>query len=264
MNNKLIYKPKKNTPASEYSKYAVSFFEGCTEIKCKYCYMQAMSKRFNKYFEIARLKPWLISEMNAIVKFIKEVENLIPELQKYGLFFNFSSDPFLPQAIDLNIKAWKICENYKIPIYVLTKQKYPLKGKENILPKNVIISVTLTGRDDLEKGASTNIQRINTLKRFHELGYKTFVSIEPIINFALSLDMIILSAEYCDLFKIGLESGKKYNKQKLFVFFNSVFAIIHKTNKKVYFKDSLLKQLGIERKDLKHTAFVNSDYKLFN
>jgi DNA repair photolyase len=62
--SKLIYEPKASSKAEEYSKYAISFYEGCTEPKCSYCYMVAMSNRFGKYFGKARLKEWLIDENN--------------------------------------------------------------------------------------------------------------------------------------------------------------------------------------------------------
>jgi hypothetical protein len=63
----------------------------------------------------------------------------------------------------------------------------------------------------------------------------------------------------CDLYKVGLESGKKYNAKELlsFVYWTSG------SNKPFYFKDSLLQQAGISREDLPANC-VDKDYNIFN
>ena len=68
---------------------------------------------------------------------------------------------------------------------------------------------------------------------------------------------------FCDLYKIGLISGKGkdfYNPKHIDMFFGWLvtFAFTHK----VYLKDSLLKYVGIERDDLRG-CFVDSDYNIF-
>lgn len=244
--NKLINCPK--GAAGEYAQFAMSFYEGCVESdkQCDYCYMKAMSNRFGSYFGKARLKAWLKDEENALGIFIKEVNRNIPKLQKSGLFFNFSSDPFLPQAFELNFEAWKVCNKIGIPVYILTKQKFPKFGHESIIPKNVRIGYTLTGRDDKENGATaTNKERALSMAFFHALGYKTFGSFEPIIDFGSTLKMVDLVKDDCDLFKIGLKSGDKYHFEEIRDFLDEVFELV--PEKPIYLKDSLLKQAGITR-----------------
>ncbi|MCE5227044.1 MAG: hypothetical protein LLG05_14460 [Porphyromonadaceae bacterium] len=67
---------------------------------------------------------------------------------------------------------------------------------------------------------------------------------------------------FCDLYKIGLESGKKYNDKELYEFITEVLILTRKAGK-VYFKDSLLKAAGIDRSEL-YWYCVNRDYNLFN
>lgn len=255
---KLINKP--SGAALEYSSYAMSFYEGCTPVKCSYCYMQTMSKRFGSYFGVARLKEWLINEDNAFEVFKKEVNKIIPKLQKEGLFFNFSSDPFLLQAIELNLRAWNYCNELNIPVYTLSKQAFPTDIDR--MPKNVIVGYTLTGRDDLEPDAATNAKRILELQRFNWFGFKTWASIEPIINLRNSISMIRQVLFSCDLFKIGIESGKKYDLQLIRDFIEDSTDYIGHTAK-IYFKDSLLKQAGLIREDLPANC-VGRDFKLHN
>jgi DNA repair photolyase len=260
----LISKPKR--AAGEYSKYSISFYEGCTEKKCGYCYMQYMSKRFGSYFGVARLKPKLIDEYNAFEVFKKEVNRLLPELQKHGLFFNFSSDPFLPQSIDMNVKAFYYCEQFDISVKALTKQtwwidRYLEYGFNTIgIPRNVAVGFTLTGHDELELGASTNQERIEAMKKLHNAGLKTFASIEPVIDFESSMDVIVDSLTFCDLYKIGLEAGKSYNIHDLIWFMDDVVRLCK--HYKIYFKDSLLKQAGILRNNLPENC-VSRNYNIF-
>lgn len=261
--SKLIIQSK--GAAGEYAKYSMSFYEGCTEKKCTYCYMAAMNNRFGKYFGVAKLKEWLKDESNAFEIFKKEVKKMVPELKQHGLFFNFSSDPFLPQSINLNVKAFYFLELYKIPVYVLTKQTLWVNRfiDESVysfgIPENVIVGFTLTGCDDKEPGAAKNIDRVIAMTKLHNAGFKTFGSFEPVIEFSKTLAMIKLSYGCCLLFKIGLLSGKKYEYNELMDFMSTVQSILY--DKPIYWKDSLLKQAGIDRKDLPKNC-VTKDFKL--
>lgn len=76
-----------------------------------------------------------------------------------------------------------------------------------------------------------------------------------------SIDMIRLTHDVCDLYKVGLMSGRRYNKTELRA---SVEMIIEMySDNKFYFKDSLLKQAGISREDLPENC-VDRNYSLFD
>lgn len=128
--------------------------------------------------------------------------------------------------------------------------------------KHVVVGFTLTGHDELEPNASTNDERIEAMRKLHDAGFKTFASIEPIINFADSVDMISATIGYCDLYKIGLMSGKHYSPAVIREFISTAYSVIKLTNAKVYFKDSLLAQAGISRDSLP-SCCVNRDYNMF-
>jgi DNA repair photolyase len=209
---KIIYKPKDLSPAWEYSKYAVSLFEGCKEQPCTYCYMSAMAKRFNKYFGAARLKPALL-ETDIRDQFRKEIYKNLPEYQKHGIFFYFNSDPFLPQTKELTYELINICLANKIIPTTLTKHVDFIKDfVYSEYPKLINFGFTLTGHDEMEPGCAPNLKRIAALKILKEMGFSTWVSLEPIISWGSSLNMVRLSAPYVDVFKIGVQSGKKYPK----------------------------------------------------
>jgi len=131
--------------------------------------------------------------------------------------------------------------------------------------KYVSFGWTLTGHDELEPGASTNIERIEAMRKLHDAGFKTWASIEPIIDTWSSINMIGLTLGFCDLYKVGVESGKKYDKTDLNDFIWTCTKITSQklSVPKIYFKDDLLKQAGIKREDLPATC-VTRDYNMFN
>jgi hypothetical protein len=68
------------------------------------------------------------------------------------------------------------------------------------------------------------------------------------------------------LYKVGIESGKKYDRADLSDFVNTISSVIRSkksSSPKIYFKDSLLKQAGIRREDLPKNC-VGRDYNIFN
>jgi hypothetical protein len=94
------------------------------------------------------------------------------------------------------------------------------------------------------------------MKKLHDAGFRTFASIEPIIDIDSSVKMIEQTYKFCNLYKIGIESGKKYNKTDLQLFIGYITTDLSepfphtRKNNKFYFKDSLLQQAGIKREDL--------------
>lgn len=278
--SKAIYKP--SGKAGEYSRWACNFYVGCSN-GCQYCYLKKGIGKAVLGGDKPTLKKCFQNEAHALEVFEKELLQNIDELRKHGLFFTFSSDPFLPETIDLTIKAVRLCVYHDVNVKLLTKradfgEKFfrPLCSdssiKESLLhmayTKNVAFGFTLTGHDELEPGANTNEERIKAMKILHDGGYKTFASIEPVIDVDASFLMICRSMEYCDLFKIGLESGKTHPKRELFEFVEAVTSLNHTRPypngvfPKIYFKDGLLKQAGISRESLPANC-VGRDYNMF-
>jgi len=257
---KAIYQPKNK--AAEYAEWACNFYVGCSN-NCSYCYLKKGIGCKTLGGNVPTLKKCFTSRENAIDIFLKEVNNNLTELKQHGLFFSFTTDPLLPKTYDLTFDALEICMLKNIGVKILTKRTdwidridfdY-LRGVE----KKIAFGFTLTGHDELEPGASTNAERIEAMKKLHDAGFKTFASIEPIINFADSLDMIQRSYPFCDLYKIGLESGKKYPMDLLIGFFQQVLL---EGDVPVYFKDTFLKAVGIDRSQLPASC-VDRDFNIF-
>lgn len=267
-NGKAIYNP--SGKAGEYSYWACNFFVGCSN-GCTYCYLKKGILAGVMGQDKPQLKKCFKDENHALEVFEKELKQNIVELQKHGLFFTFTSDPFLSETIELTERAMELATDYDVPVKLLTKRADWL---DRILPglpinerfkKLYTFGFTITGRDDKEPGASTNIERIDGAKRLHKAGFKTFASFEPIIELETTYDMILLTLRHncIDLYKIGLQSGKKYDKDKLLSFISRVLTmVVYAAEKKVYFKDSLLKAAGISRESLPSNC-VTRDFNLY-
>lgn len=274
MSNNAIYQPKGK--AAEYAKWACNFYVGCSN-ECNYCYLKkgigsktlgGNKPTLKKCFKDADCNKW---EDYALWVFESELKENLNELQQNGLFFSFTTDPLLPETIDLTFEAIEMCIEYGVPVYILTKTVtnrfnvfYDNFSKEEAINSKIAFGFTLTGHDELEPNASTNAERIEAMKKLHDAGFKTWASIEPVIDFNSSLQMIRQTINYCDLYKIGLESGGKYGNIFLYEFISSIMNLCRFYSfLKIYFKDSILKAAGIERKDLPSNC-VDRDYNLFN
>ena len=285
MKGKAIYQPE--GAAAEYAKYACNLFKGCSN-SCTYCYC----KRW-KWGNTPKLKKCFKDEQHALEVFEKELKENLPELQKHGLFFSFTTDLMLTETIELTMQTVELCDEVLVPVKILTKRADWVDDFLNhryFLPHRVThiaFGFTLTGHDELEPNASTNAERIEAMRKLHDAGFKTWASIEPIIDFVSSLQMINTTIEFCDLYKIGLKSGKKYDKEDLKTFIVKTIGLmttlrdnsgneyifrrmtnlnVHKAfdfNGKIYFKDIILAQAGISRDRLPANC-VDRDYNMFN
>ncbi len=262
---KAIYNPQGK--AGEYAAWACNFYTGCSN-NCSYCYLKK-GVLSHCWSDFPQLKKCFKDVYHALEIFEKELVRNIDELQKHGLFFSFTTDPMLPETIDMTIDAICFCLAHDVPVKILTKctawldpflqiieDSVHMYNKKNL----IVLGFTLTGHDNLEKGAASNNDRIRTMRVLRLEGFKTFASIEPIIDLKSSLGMITDSKKHCDLYKIGLMSGRKYDKTQLENFFHDVMEMV---NVPVYWKDSFLTQMGINRSHLPADC-VNRDYNLFS
>lgn len=272
---KAIYNP--SGKAGEYSYWACNFHKGCSN-GCTYCYLKKGVLAHAMGGDKPELKACFKDEAHAFEVFEKELLQNIEEIRKHGLFFTFTSDPMLPETIQLTFMAVQKCVYHDVPVKILTKVAdfgewwfsqltSESSIKEQLLhiayTQNVAFGFTLTGHDELEPNASTNDERIKSMKILHEAGYKTFASIEPIIDFESSRKMIEQTLPFCDLYKIGLESGKKYKIEDIHLFLHQVSILTRAWQNKIYFKDSILNAAKIERHHLFPDNCVTRDYNLF-
>lgn len=252
--------------AGEYSYWGANFFNGCSN-DCHYCYLKRYPMQ--QYWSTT---PYIKKGLGgnpetAIDIFKKELTKHISQLKRHGLFFSFGTDPAIKATWSLTKQAIDICVESEIHVKVLTKTVdyiTELLNEPEKYNKWVELGHTITFDDGKEPNASSNILRVANMKKFHDAGFKTFASVEPIIQIPYSLHGIKQIVEFCDHLKIGIESNRRYNKTQLTEFFHIVNNIVKKQPSKttVYWKDSLLNMIDISRSELPQFC-VERDYKTF-
>lgn len=266
---KALYEP--TGKAAEYSPWAVNYYTGCSN-DCEYCYCKR-GVLSHVWDNKPHLKKCFIDEADAIKTFVKEAEKNYYEIEDKGILLSFSTDPLLPETRVLTLDTISVSLDMGIPVKVLTKrtdwfdyflERYSIESKlyeEN--KDRLAFGFTLTGFDEKEPNACSNFDRTEIMQELHNMGFKVWASIEPIITPAMSLNMIQRTQGYCDLYKIGLMSGIKkdfYNDKHLHLFFNKLSRY---PDSKFYLKDSFVSHLGIDRKTLAKN-FVGADYNIFD
>ena len=278
LNGKALYTPK--GAALEYAEVGCNLFTGCPH-DCQYCYLKRGVLGPQLGSTEVKLKKCFKDVEDAVMTFCREIDKNLEYLQKVGVFFSFTTDPLIRETRETTKCCVLHANIRKIPVKLLTKNADFIDDEVfmswMVMPEFrrdlVAFGFTLTGRDDMEPNASSNSKRIETMKRLHEMGFKTFASIEPVIDFESSFKMIQETAGFCDLFKIGLRSGVKdscYEPSECAFFIGRVTGLCEKMGNKVYWKESFYR--FIQRHDQNESFeqalscspnFVKSDYNIF-
>lgn len=216
INGKAIYTTK--GAAREYGRIGCNFYTGCPH-ECEYCYLKrgAPSKQLGG--NVVKLKKCFKDEADAIAKFKQDIERYKDVLRQTGVFFSFTTDPLIPETRKLTLMAMLEANKNSIPVYILTKDAsfiHDAKFMERVVEDldgtfldGVHWGFTLTGRDDMEPNASSNFDRIKAMQCMSSMGFKTWASIEPVIDWTHANMVIEISLGCCDHYKIGLRSGVK-------------------------------------------------------
>lgn len=173
----LIYKT-----GVEYGDYTINHAQGCSH-GCKYpCYAMMMAKRFGK---AKTYEEWCEPKIveNALQILDKEIPKFKDKIKSVHLCF--STDPFMYNYDEISTMSVEIIRRLnaaRINCTALTKGILP----ENLatLSKNNEYGITLISLDEdfrkeMEPNSAPYLERIAALRRLHDLGCKTWVSVEP-------------------------------------------------------------------------------------
>lgn len=244
INGKAIYTTK--GAAREYGRVGCNFYTGCPH-ECEYCYLKrGITGKALGSTEV-RLKKCFKDESDAIHKLKMEAVRNIDVLRKTGVFFSFTTDPMIPETRNLTVNAAMALTQMDIPVRILTKcadwldTNFGSSLFELNFFDNIDFGFTLTGRDDMEPKASSNDDRIKAMRRLHASGFKTWASIEPVIDWRSAQKVIEISLDCCDHYKIGLRSGVKKDYYELFssgLYIDDITRLITSYGRTVYLKES--------------------------
>lgn len=173
----LIYKT-----GVEYGDYTLNHVQGCSH-GCNYpCYAFMMSKRFGK---VKSYEEWTCPQIaeNTLALLDKELPRFKSKIKLLHLCF--TTDPFMYGHEDINklsIQVLQKANGSGVRCSVLTKgilpeelADLPLENEYGI----TVVSLDNAFVDQYEPGAAPIQERIAALRRLHDRGCKTWISIEP-------------------------------------------------------------------------------------
>ena len=248
--SKAIYKPKGK--AGEYAEWACNLYVGCSN-DCDYCYCKRGVLAHAMGGPVPKLKACFRDKQHAFEVFVKELDENIEAIRQSSLFFTFSSDPMILETRYLNLKCIDYAIQRDVKCQVLTKNadfirdealRDILIDRSGMYRRHLAFGFTLTGRDDMEPGASSNYQRVDAMARIKLMGFRTFASLEPVVDPVSTCRVLLDSEGACDLYKVGLMSGRSlsaYNRGEV----ERLVAAIQSRARNAYFKKSLTDYLGL-------------------
>ena len=238
---KILSRPRGN--AEEYGRWAVNPYKGCFH-NCAYCYLKKGVWAKGLGGDTAQLKSGVVSDEHAYHLAMAEIiENRDEIIRDGGLFMTFTSDPCLRDTVNLFARILKESVKMGINVTLLTKESNTLLNHvcylRNVMSEitpngknikydyeplsHVAFGWTLTGHDELEPNAPSNVRRILDMASAQKCVCSdllhVWASIEPVIDFPSSLDMIYQALNAgCQHFKIGLLTNNTRVVRKDFEF----------------------------------------------
>lgn len=183
--DKIIRKTLLYKSGVEYAGYALNHVEGCSH-GCRYpCYAMMIKKRCGK---IKNYQDWRKPKIvaNALELLEKELPRVKDKIDY--VFLCFATDPFMykqKEVINLTLKIIRRLNDDNIRVVSVSKGSYPeelINSKiygENNEYGSTIVSLSENFKRKYEPFAAPVKERIKALKKLHDSGLKTWVSMEP-------------------------------------------------------------------------------------
>ena len=197
----IIYAP--HGQAGEYAALAANPYRGCGHA-CAYCYVPSVLRMERAEFDMGA-----IPRPNFINLLRRDAQKYQAAGIREQVMLSFTTDPFNPFDISLTRPTIETLIEHGLAFCTLTKGgSRAIPFLDLYRPDRDAFASTLTSLDDgfsqkWERGAQLPGDRIATLKRFHEAGIYTWVSLEPTLSVEASLSIIQTTHEFIDLYKIG-------------------------------------------------------------
>lgn len=237
----LIYEPAGK--AREYAARATNVYTGCDHA-CTYCYAPSATQKTRDMFIHPRPRP---------ADFLANLEKEASKNPGNGtqVLLCFTCDPY--QALDTDLqhtrKVIQILHKYGYSVCILTKGgSRALRDLDILTPADAFATtMTLLSNEHTatwEPGSAMPQERIDTIRTFYDEGIPTWVSLEPVLNPASSVEIIRRTHEFVDLFKVGkLNHHPLENRIDWSAFANQAVDLLESLGKPYYVKVDLLPYL---------------------
>lgn len=194
----IIYQP--SGKAREYCSLAANLYSGCSH-GCKYCYSPAILRKTEQEFLSAAPRKSIISQISSEA----------PRYAGKEIHLCFTCDPYQHIENEHNItsETLRIFTRYNITARILTKGgERSLKDISLMQQNRSIYGATLTFVDNSdsthwEPDAALPQSRFAALREAKRAGLRTWASLEPVIDPKQTLEIIEITHDYIDEYKIG-------------------------------------------------------------
>lgn len=197
----IIYTPRGQ--AGEYSRLAANPYRGCAH-QCLYCYVPKVLRMKRSEFDAAAVPR--LNFLNLLIKDARKYQALGIQEQ---VMLSFTTDPYHPGDNSLTRDVLLALQEHGLGICTLTKGgSRALRDLDIFRPGRDAFASTLTSLDEAfsrkwERMAAPPADRIATLRKFHDAGIFTWVSLEPTLDIESSLAIVEATHPFVDLYKIG-------------------------------------------------------------
>lgn len=212
------------------------------------CYVPKMMKRFNKDYVHSDV---YVKDEQKVLKEVTASARKFRHSEKQ-VFISFLTDPYshFNNETKLTRRVLQVLLDHEIPVSILSKGGYNVLQDLDIIKQfgaNIQVggSLTFINLEDSkkwEKNGAIPAHRFDALRQLHDEGIRTWASMEPVIYPEQSLEIMEITHEYIDGYKIGKlnhfpQHEKKFDWTK---FLSDAVAIMRKYNKAFYIKKDLL------------------------
>lgn len=207
-----IYAPRGQ--AGEYAPLAANPYKGCGH-QCTYCYVPRVLRRALGGPGSTVNNARKVFDAGAVIRPDFQ-RGLLKDAAKYEaagiteqVLLSFTTDPYPPAHHQLTRWTIETLQAHGLAVCTLTKGgSRALRDLDLFRPDRDAFASTLTSLDanfsrKWERGAADPDDRISTLRKFHDRGIFTWVSLEPTIDVDASLAIVDATHEFVDLYKVG-------------------------------------------------------------
>lgn len=242
---KIIYETRGK--AREYRELAANLYSGCDH-GCVYCYAPNVIQRNRVEFHTdVHIRADILKGLD------KDARGYAAAREKRQVLFCFTTDPYYTgeDAHKTTRAALQIMRTHDLHFCTLTKGgTRALRDIDLFTPDDAFAS-TLTSLHDAvsiewEPNAALPDDRLAALYAFHRKGIPTWVSLEPVIDPKMTMEIIRASHTYVDEFKVGVLNYHPRAKEidwKRFGF--EVVELLESLGKRYYIKLDLKKAMGL-------------------
>lgn len=237
---KTIYEPQGK--AREYSALALNVYNNCKH-GCAYCFAARISRKTPREF----------AQNIKGRELFRDLEKDAPAYRGREVLLCFMSDPYQPfeESGNYTGRALEILVRHGVRPVILTKSGgLATRDFELLRCGSGRYGATLTmdnaaDSQEFEPGAAFPDERMRTLEAAHAYGIPTWVSMEPVIDPAQTLNLIRETAGFVDLYKVGRWNyDKRANAIDWKAFGEEAVALLTALGKPYYVKHDLALAMG--------------------